>query len=98
MVPRVVHGITGNSGRMPFLTLIIPDVPFVPSGDTAFVPPDVRLAVNELIDVELERLRHAEIGYVEIHVVGKIVDIRNKGVIGIGKTLRGKITDQVIVP
>jgi len=39
------------------------------------VSPDERLTIDELVDIELERLGCADIGRVEIDVVGEIVDI-----------------------
>src|SRR5260370_89218 len=83
---------------MPLLSLIVPNVPLISSDNAAFMPPDERLAIDELIDIEFQRLGDADIGRVEIDVVGEIVDIGNYGMTGIGETLRRKITDQMIVP
>ena len=88
MVPRIVYGITGNSGRMPFLPWIVPDVPFIPSDNPAFMPPDEGLAIDELIDIELQRLGDAQIRRVELDVVGEIVEIGSNGMTGIVQTLR----------
>src|SRR6266481_3243003 len=98
MVPRIVHRIAGHTRRNPFLTWIVPDVPFVSSHNPAFMSPDERLAIDELIDIELQRLGGTDIGRIERNVVSKVVHVGNNRAIGIGKTLRGKITDQVIVP
>src|SRR5260370_36542361 len=56
VVPGVVHGITWNASRMPLLSLIVPNVPLISSDNAAFVSPDERLAINELIDIESQRL------------------------------------------
>src|SRR5579864_7773097 len=88
VVPRIVHGIARYPGGMPLLAWIIPDVPFIPSGDAAFVSPDEGLTIDELIDIELQRLRSTYIGRVEIDVVGEVMDVGNDGVIRIGQTLR----------
>src|SRR5712691_7351259 len=98
MVPGIVHRIAGHTCRNPFLTWIVPDVPLVSSNNPAFVAPNERLAIDELIDIELQRLGGADIGSKKIDVIGKVVDVGNNCVTSIGKTLRGKITDQVIVP
>src|ERR1700690_2495075 len=83
---------------MPPLSGIVPYVPLLPAGNPAFVSPDERLAVKELIDIEFQRLGNTQIRRVEIDVVGEIVHIRNDGVVVIREALGREITDQVIVP
>src|SRR4029077_3391125 len=98
MVPRVVYRIAGNAGREPFLPLIVPNIPFVPARNAAFMSPDKGLAVDKLVDVELQRLRNAYVGCIEVDVVREIANVWYDRTTGIGETLRREISDQVLVP
>jgi hypothetical protein len=73
MIPLVVEWITSHSGGMPLLSWVVPNVPFVPARDAAFVPPNIRFAVHKLIDIELNRLRRADVIAKKIYVIHKVV-------------------------
>jgi hypothetical protein len=62
-----------HSRGMPLLSRVVPNVPFVPARDAAFVPPNIRFAVHKLIDVELKGLRGADVIAKKIHVIYKVV-------------------------
>src|SRR5215813_9325688 len=83
---------------MPFLSDVVPDVPLIAASDTAFMSPDVRIPVDELVDVELESLRLADVLGIEVDVVGEVVQAGNQGFVCVGKPLRRKIANEVIVP
>ena len=98
MVPGICHRIAGNASRMPLLAGIVPDVPLVAPSDPAFMSPNVGVAVNELVDIELQRLRDAEIFDVKIDIVGEVVEVGDDRMVGVGHALRGEVPDQVVVP
>ena len=57
MVPGIRIGIARDTGGNPATIEVIPDVPFVAACDAAFVTPDEAHAIEELIHIELHRLR-----------------------------------------
>ena len=75
---------------MPFLALIVPDVPFVAACDPALMAPDEGLSIDELVDIEFQRLRCRQIRAEKIDVVNEIVSRRRDRVIRIENALRGK--------
>src|SRR5229473_2993225 len=97
VIPGIVVGVTGNAGGNPFRVSIVPDGPVVPVSDAALVAPDKAHAVEELINVELQRLGKSEVGAIEVHVIGEVVVVVHLVVILIGHALRGEIANQVIV-
>ena len=74
-----------NSGRNPFLRDIVQIVPVVISEGRALGSPEHGIAVVIHGDIELKRLCNAYIGHVDIGVVGKVVERRNKRFALIGK-------------
>ena len=88
MVPRLVHGIAGNPGGMPGLACIVPDVPLMASRNPAFVSPDKGLAIDELVDVKLQRLRNGYVVAVKVDVINEIVSGRINGSAGVRLALR----------
>src|ERR1700722_3549537 len=98
MVPGVCYGIAGDTGWVPGPSGIVPDVPLIATGDAAFMSPNVGVAANELVDIEFQRLRDAEIFDVKIDVVSEVVKGRDDRLVGVGHALRGEVPDQVIVP
>ena len=98
MVPSVALRVARNTARNPLLLPVVPRVPLMTTGYAALMAPNVRLPAHELIDVELERLRIIGIVDPEVDVVGKVVEGRNQRFAEIWKTLRRKVSDQVIVP
>ena len=98
MVPLIVQRFARHSGGMPFLSGIVPRVPFIPAGDAALVSPNIRMAVHELIDVELKGLCGADVTGEEINVIDKIVRAGVDAVIGIPHILRRKLSDEVVIP
>lgn len=98
MIPLIVEWVTRHSGRVPLLSWIVPNVPLVPAGDAALVPPNIRLAVHELIDIELHGLRSADVIAKEIYVIHKIVRLGIDAVVGIRHPLRRELADQVVIP
>ena len=57
MIPRIVNGITWNTGLHPVCAGVVPDVPLVTARDATLMSPDESFATKELVDVEFERLR-----------------------------------------
>src|SRR6266849_5932107 len=97
VVPGIVVGVTGNAGGNPFRVSIVPDGPVVPVSDAALVAPDKAHTVEELINVELQRLGKSEVSAIEVHVIGEVVVVVHFVVILIGHALRGEVPNQVIV-
>lgn len=99
MIPIIFLGVACGAARLPMLPVVDRDVPPVRAiGNAALMSPDERLAVDKLIDVELQRLCFGEIGPVEINVVSEIVQGLIQRMVSIGQVLRGKIADEVIDP
>ena len=98
VVPGLAHRFAGDAGGRPLLIDVVPDIPLMAASDPAFVSPDEPLPVEELVEIELQGLGQLQVGSVEVHVVGKVVEGRNQGVICVRQTLRRKVSDQVIVP
>src|ERR1700691_2728437 len=88
---------TFNPGGNPLPCIIVPDVPLVPSGDAALVPPDKSHAIEKLVQIELNGLGRWQIRSVKIYVVSKVVERGHQRVIGVGHPLRREIADQVII-
>src|SRR5579872_2218232 len=98
MVPGVVERVARYSRWNPSLVQVVPNVPLISSGDPAFVSPDVPQVVEELVDIELHRLRQPQVASPKINIVSEVVQCRNQRVILVRQTLRRKIADEVIVP
>ena len=98
MVPGTCQRIAGNASRVPLLTGIVPDVPLIATGDPAFVPPNVGLATDELVDIELQCLRDAGIFNIKINIVGEVVEVGDDRLVGVGHALRGEVSYQMVVP
>src|SRR5579863_263290 len=75
VVPGICQRIAGDARRVPGLAGIVPDVPFVAAGDAAFMSPNVGVAAHELVYIELQSLRDAEIFHVKIDIVGEVVEV-----------------------
>src|ERR1700692_1024358 len=73
MVPGICIGVAGDPGVHPSAVEIVPDVPFVAPSDTTFVAPNEAHTVEELIDIELQRLRRPRIAHPKINVIGEVV-------------------------
>src|SRR5258708_7295172 len=80
------------------LVHIVIDIPFMSACNAAFVAPDEAHTVEELIEIEFQRLRSVGVPDPEIHVIGKVVILRHQGVTGIWQALGRKRTDQVVIP
>ncbi len=52
--------------------MVIPNIPFVAAGDATLMTPDERLSIDELVDVEFQRLRSGQIVSVEIYVIDEM--------------------------
>ena len=98
MIPLVVLWPAANPCRMPFLFWIVPNVPLISASDPALVSPNVRLAVQELIDIELQGLRGVQVFGEEINVVHKIVRIGINAIVTVRHSLRRELADQVVIP
>src|SRR5215831_19543352 len=98
MVPLILQRVAGDASSYPFHVDVIPDVPLVPAFYAALMTPRKSHAVEELVNVELERLRHSQIASIKVDVVGEVVQRWNQRVIGIGQPLRRKISDQMVIP
>src|SRR5438105_13049074 len=98
MVPCLIVGIAGNARGMPLLPLVVPDIPLMPPGNSALMPPDIRLTIHELVDVKLQRLRGGNVVTVEVHVVNEVVRGRSNFVIAVPLALRREVADQVVIP
>lgn len=98
VVPLIVERIAGHSGGIPFLTGVVPSVPFVPARNPALMSPDIGLAVDELIDVELKRLRGANVAGEKVYVVHKVVRVGVDAVVAVRPTLGREVPDQMVVP
>src|SRR6266496_1816779 len=98
MIPGVALGIAWYSAGHPMLLLIIPCIPFVAAGDAALMTPNIRLAADELVDIELHRLRDAGISHPEVNVIGEVMQVRNDGLVGVFQSLRGHAANQMHVP
>src|SRR5580692_6118962 len=76
---------------------VVPDVPFVAAGNTAFMAPDEAQIIEELVHVELNRLGEPKVGSVEPHVVSEVVERGNQRVIVVRQALRRVSADQMVV-
>jgi len=52
------------------------------------------MVLEVLVDVELQNLRERKVGAVKIKVIGKVMEIWNDFMGGIGDSLRTKASDQ----
>src|ERR1700686_1765103 len=77
---------------------VVPNIPHLRTFNPALGPPSESHAVKKLVDIKLQSLRHIEGAEVEIHVVGEVVKGRYEGMARVGKPLRRKVADQVVVP
>src|SRR5579864_200498 len=98
MIPLIVERIARHSGRMPFLPRIVPNVPLIAARNAAFVSPNVRFAVDKLIDIELQGLRRVDVIAKKIYVIDKVVRLGVNAVVAIRKALRRERPDQEIIP
>src|ERR1700689_1574201 len=98
MVPGVSVEQTWHAGRDPARILAVPHVPRVSGIDAAFVSEDESHAIEELVDIELDRLGWAEVAREEIHVIREGVKRRHQSSITVEGALRRKWTDQMVVP
>ncbi len=98
MIPLVVLWPAANSGRVPCLFRIIPNVPLVAASDAALVPPDVRLAIQKLVDIELQGLRGSQVLRKKVNIIDKVVGVGVDAVAWIPHSLRRELADQVVVP
>ena len=92
MVPGIGKGVARYASRVPCLTGIIPDVPLIATRYPAFMPPNVGIAINKLVDIELQRLGGAKIIGVKIDIVGEIVDVGDNRVVKSGPLLTNEYT------
>ncbi len=88
MIPRIVDGVTWDAGLDPMGIHVVPDVPFMASGNAAFMSPDMTLAAEKLIDVEFQRLRHRQVVAKEVDVVNEVVHVWHNHLVVIGNSLR----------
>jgi hypothetical protein len=56
VVPGITDRVARNSAGNPMLSHIVPSIPFVAAGDSAFMSPDERLPPEELVNVEFQSL------------------------------------------
>ncbi len=98
MVPLIVARMARHSRGMPLLSRVVPNVPFIPASDAAFVAPNIRFAVNKLIDIELKCLRATDMITEKINVVDKVVRLGVAAAIAIRNPLRRELPDQVVIP
>src|SRR6266404_2401610 len=87
-----------HSGGTPLLTGVVPNVPFVSARDSAFVPPNIRFAIHKLIDIELKRLRGADVIAKKIYVIDKVVRLGVDAIVAVRHPSRREVPDQVIIP
>jgi len=90
VIPGVVLGIARNTSGDPLFVYVVVNVPFVATGDAAFMAPDeplTKLASHELVDVELQCLRGRQLRSVEIRFVDEIVRAIRERMFGVGKVL-----------
>src|SRR5581483_1853948 len=98
MVPSAALRMARNTCRYPLALRVIPNVPLASARNTTFMPEDETHPPEELIDVELQSLRHTEIVSIEIHIVGKVVDRGDDGLIAVVHPLGRVLSDQMVVP
>lgn len=101
MVPGIVLRIAGNSGRDPLFMNVVISVPLMAARDPALMPPDVAFPTcgpEELIDIELKRLRVPDVRGIKIDIVDEVASALRQSVAVIGQTLCGKRSHEVIVP
>ncbi len=98
MIPLIVQRVARYSRGIPFLSRIVPGVPFVPARNPAFVSPNVGLTVHKLINVELKRLCGTDVSGEEIYIVDKVMRTGVDAVIGVRNTLRRELPDKVVIP
>ena len=98
MIPLIVEWMASHSGGKPLLSRVVPNIPFVSAGDAAFVPPNIRFAVHKLIDIELERLRSADVIAEKIYVIHKVVRLGVDAIVAVRLPLRREVPDQVVIP
>ena len=89
VIPGIIHGIAGRAARHPFLVDVVPNIPFITARNSAFMSPDERLTIHELVDIKFKRLGDARILHIEIYFVGEAVKIGKDRLAGIGQVLGG---------
>jgi hypothetical protein len=94
----IVEWIASYSRGMPLLSGVVPNIPLVATRDSAFVTPNIGLAVHKLIDIELNRLRGANVIAKKINVVYKVVRLGVDAIVAIGQPSRRELPDQVVIP
>src|ERR1700687_2831011 len=77
---------------------VVPNIPHMRTFNPALGTPSESHAIEKLVDIKLQRLRHIEVAAVEIHVVGEVVKCRYESMARVGKPLRREVADQVVVP
>src|SRR5437763_14232741 len=98
MVPLVEQRIASNASGNPLCIGIVPDVPLVAAAGAALVAPGEAHVIEELVDVELQRLGRLQVTSPEIDVVGEVMQRGHDGMTGVGHALRGEVSDEVVVP
>ena len=88
VIPGVAVWVTGNSRLHPFRVLVITNVPLIPGGNAAFVAKNKSHSAEELVNVELERLRGAEVVDIKIDIVGEVVHRWNQAAVAVERSLR----------
>src|SRR3954464_616043 len=98
MIPCPADRIAGHSGRHPLVIYVVIDVPLVPASNPALMSPNVGFSASELINIELQRLRHTRIFHPEVNVIGEIVKGGIQRLFCVREALRGKAADEMVVP
>src|ERR1700692_5096202 len=93
MVPRIGIGVARDTGGNPTLVEVVPAIPFVTAGDAAFVTPNEAHTIEELVDIELQRLSRSGTAHPKICIVGEVMIRRHQRVIRVGDSLRGEGAD-----
>src|ERR1051326_2345981 len=97
VIPCSAFRVAWNTGRHPRPFLIIENIPLISVGDAALMAINKTLAVEELIDVELQSFGGSEIIAIEIHVIGEIVQSRHQTMVSVERALRGERPDEGVV-
>ena len=98
VVPLIIEWMARHSGGMPLVSWVVPNVPLIAAGNAALVSPNIGLAVHELIDIELQGLRCADVIAKKIYVIDKVVRFGVDAVARVRHSLRRELADQVIIP
>src|ERR1700756_4178411 len=97
MIPRVAVWIARYASRGPFRIQVVPDIPLVSARDAALMSPDESQVAEELVHVELQRLRQRQIVSIEIDVIRKGMQRRNKRAVRVRHSLRRESPDQMVI-